>query len=232
MEIFFLGTSAAWPLPRLKCACPICASTNPKDKRWRSSIIINKQILVDAGPDFYHQYQKFPRQFTSLEYVFITHKHYDHVSGMHDLSKLNNLKIYRSFKADKTIKISSCLSLKPILLKHSIKIKTYGFLITQNKTAVFYAPDFLEIPPEEQKYLQNVDLAILDGSSLYPAGLNHMPITASGLLAKKLKFKQVFYTHIGHGRKMLTHTALENKIQKDFGRNFFVAWDGLELTTA
>ena len=75
MLIKFLGTSSAESLPRAECNCDQCSSKDKKDKRSRSSILINKKILIDANPDIGRQLR--PSQVKSLEAVLITHEHQD-----------------------------------------------------------------------------------------------------------------------------------------------------------
>ena len=88
MKIKFLGTSAGWPLPRLGCKCEICTSTDPKDKRTRTQILINESILLDAGPDTYHHLNK--ESPTKIEAILVSHAHLDHIEGFWDLTHIYN----------------------------------------------------------------------------------------------------------------------------------------------
>ena len=85
MIVDFLGTAAAWPIPRLGCSCPQCSSDDPRDARLRSSILVERRVLVDAGPDAYAQLR---RAGVVPEAVVLTHGHHDHVLGLHELAKL------------------------------------------------------------------------------------------------------------------------------------------------
>ena len=59
MKLKFLGTGTSQGVPVIGCYCPVCTSSNPKDRRYRSSVIIttdsDKKILIDCGPDFRNQ---------------------------------------------------------------------------------------------------------------------------------------------------------------------------------
>lgn len=73
-------------IPVIGCSCPTCLSTNPKNKRWRPSILIElngKVILVDSGPDFREQALR--HKINHLDGLIITHAHEDHVGGIDDL---------------------------------------------------------------------------------------------------------------------------------------------------
>ena len=58
MVIKVLGSGASLGVPLLTCICSTCRSSDIKDKRQRSSLLIsihNKNILIDIGPDFRKQ---------------------------------------------------------------------------------------------------------------------------------------------------------------------------------
>ena len=58
MKLTFLGTGTSTGVPELRCDCEVCRSTDPRDKRMRCSALVetaDAQVLIDCGPDFYHQ---------------------------------------------------------------------------------------------------------------------------------------------------------------------------------
>ena len=56
MKLTFLGTGTSQGVPVIACDCPVCKSTDPKNRRYRSSVYIqtndDKFILIDVGPEF------------------------------------------------------------------------------------------------------------------------------------------------------------------------------------
>lgn len=73
-------------IPVIGCQCPVCASSDSKNKRFRPSVLLHindKHILVDAGPDF--RQQALRHKINRLDGVIITHSHEDHVGGIDDL---------------------------------------------------------------------------------------------------------------------------------------------------
>ena len=51
----FLGTGTSRGVPQLGCRCPVCRSTDPRDKRLRSAALLRsggRLIMIDVGPDF------------------------------------------------------------------------------------------------------------------------------------------------------------------------------------
>lgn len=87
MKLIFLGTGTSIGVPAIGCHCEVCSSTNPKDKRYRASAIVETdegiRILIDCGPDFRQQILQ--QEFTKFDAVLLTHIHYDHVAGIDDL---------------------------------------------------------------------------------------------------------------------------------------------------
>ena len=86
LEIEFLGTGTSTGVPMLRCHCPVCMSSDPRDKRLRSSAIVRYQgarLLIDCGPDF--RTQMLRASDDNIDAVLLTHIHFDHVAGLDDL---------------------------------------------------------------------------------------------------------------------------------------------------
>lgn len=82
----FIGTGASMGVPVIGCKCDTCTSQDPKNKRWRSSMLLSiqgKEILIDAGPDLRAQALKY--KIDHLDGVIFTHSHHDHSAGIDDL---------------------------------------------------------------------------------------------------------------------------------------------------
>jgi len=253
MKILFLGTSAGWPLPRLGCQCLICQSKDPCDTRLRPAVLVNDSILIDAPPDIYHQLKSFCKEPSSIRYLILTHAHPDHILGFYDLTHLYN----RAEKQPQLIVTREVLNglqqihryplnpFKPEIVspKEVIQIdnlKTVLYPIPHNNSACYavkmkgekifiYIPDIKRLPKNERKQFKDVHLLVLDGSSLGKAGQTHTheSIEEGIRLAKELKPKFCYFTHIGHITG--THEELEKFVQKQGGRNFHIAYDGLKL---
>lgn len=86
-QVLFLGTGTSTGVPIPGCPCEICHSTNPKNKRFRSSIFITTnnglRFIVDTGPDL--RSQLLVNQINNLDFAIITHDHADHIGGIDDL---------------------------------------------------------------------------------------------------------------------------------------------------
>jgi phosphoribosyl 1,2-cyclic phosphate phosphodiesterase len=68
------------------CACPVCTSLNPCNKRLRPAGLITsqgKKLLIDAGPDF--RMQALCYKIDHIDGILITHSHFDHIAGLDEL---------------------------------------------------------------------------------------------------------------------------------------------------
>jgi len=82
MRITFLGTGTSYGVPHIGCDCAVCTSRDARNKRLRSS------ILVDTTPDLRAQLLRSGTR--RLDAVLWTHWHNDHVVGLDDLRPLSD----------------------------------------------------------------------------------------------------------------------------------------------
>ena len=88
MRITFLGTGTSVGVPMIGCDCATCTSTDPHDKRCRSSIYVETAEMswvVDTGPDF--RYQCLRAGILKMDAAVYTHAHMDHVTGFDELRR-------------------------------------------------------------------------------------------------------------------------------------------------
>src|ERR671915_1876344 len=86
MRLTFLGTGTSFGVPQIGCDCPVCRSTDPRDKRTRSGAVVqdgSTTVLIDTPPEL--RLQLLAGGFSSIDAVAYTHEHADHVNGIDDL---------------------------------------------------------------------------------------------------------------------------------------------------
>ncbi len=90
IELIFLGTGTSAGVPMIGCHCDVCRSTNPRDKRYRASVVFRyggKNILVDTTPEL--RLSCVANQIDVIEAVVFTHAHADHIMGLDDIRRFN-----------------------------------------------------------------------------------------------------------------------------------------------
>ncbi len=90
MKLTFLGTGTSQGVPVIGCRCRVCQSEDRRDKRLRTSAMIEVggvRLVIDAGPDF--RYQMLRAGVTHLDAILLTHEHKDHIGGLDDVRAFN-----------------------------------------------------------------------------------------------------------------------------------------------
>ncbi|NOQ92217.1 MAG: MBL fold metallo-hydrolase, partial [Flavobacteriaceae bacterium] len=86
MKITFLGTGTSQGIPVIGCNHKVCLSDDLKDKRLRSSVLVEWNgyaYVIDCGPDF--RQQTLRAKVKRLDGVVFTHYHADHTAGLDDV---------------------------------------------------------------------------------------------------------------------------------------------------
>src|ERR1700739_765802 len=82
----FLGTGTSVGIPMVGCRCDVCRSTNPRNHRYRCSVLISTpkgNLLIDTTPEL--RLQLVREQGERIDAVLFTHAHADHLHGLDDL---------------------------------------------------------------------------------------------------------------------------------------------------
>ena len=85
----FLGTGTSVGVPMVGCECSVCTSSNPRNYRYRCSVLIGTpqgNILIDTPPEL--RLQLLREKVSRVEAVLFTHFHADHVFGLDDIRPL------------------------------------------------------------------------------------------------------------------------------------------------
>jgi phosphoribosyl 1,2-cyclic phosphate phosphodiesterase len=102
MRVTVLGSGTSHGVPAIGCDCAVCTSTDPKDRRTRPSILIEtapnggrsytrdvQSILVDTSTDL--REQALVRNIRRVDAILFTHAHADHVFGLDDVRRFNQM---------------------------------------------------------------------------------------------------------------------------------------------
>lgn len=237
MKITMLGTGTSCGVPFIGCHCPVCLSEDPKDKRCRSSILIEKgntKVVIDTGYEF--RLQCLRSGVERLDGVLYTHAHPDHLFGLDDLRAFyreeKSVDIWGGKETIDRIKTLYPYVFKPFSndgLPHlSPHIASQGvpFLVGEIEFIPFfmthgpmestgyrfgncaYVTDVSDIREEENlKYLENLDVLIID-ALMEKKHPSHLSFGEACEIGKKCGAKRVYFTHISHTMK---HVDIERK---------------------
>ena len=254
MKIKFLGTSAAWPLPRLGCQCNICSSKDPKDRRTRTQLLINDVLLLDAGIDTYQHLINSEVDPKKIKFVAVSHEHPDHTLGFQDLSRIylpkkkgqigSKSKIeviihQKTFSKIKNLFHFNEYKVLPVEIGQIVKVggldiqllpvnhtdSSFGILVKEDNKKFFYAPDVKSLPKETFEKIKGVDIIAFDGSQLEIKLNNHQTILEGIELGKILLAKRIYFLHIGH--LTMPHKELESFVKDKGGKQFNISYNGL-----
>jgi len=111
VKITFLGTGTSQGVPVIACECKTCLSSDPRDKRLRTSLLLetgNTVLLFDAGPDF--RQQMLTHNVKKLDSILLTHEHKDHIAGLDDVRAFNYkskdaIDIYAEERVQKAVRL-------------------------------------------------------------------------------------------------------------------------------
>ncbi len=246
-----LGTGTSQGIPVIGCECEVCQSTNPKDKRLRTSALLKlgqTNIVIDVGPDF--RQQMLINKVKKVDSVLITHQHNDHIIGLDDVRPYNFMQkrampIYASkeviadirhrfdyaFASDKypgapsfeTNEIN-----KSVFEVNQIRITPVEYLHGSLTVRGFRVHDFAYITDiktitwEEKEKLKGLSNLVL--SALHHNEHHaHFNLTEALEFIEELKPEKVYLTHLSH--RMGPHDRLNDLLPS----NVNIGFDGLEI---
>lgn len=251
VKVTFLGTGTSQGIPVIGSNHPVCLSSNPKDKRLRSSILVsfnNINVVVDTGPDF--RTQMLRENVQHLDAVIFTHEHKDHTAGLDDIRPFN-------FRQNKPMDVYASANVQKALMREyqyifekekypgapSVSLFNIGnqqFFIQQfpvipiqvlhYKLPVLgfrfgdftYITDANYISPEEKEKIKGSKVLVLNALRKEPH-YSHFNLEEAIHLVQELKVEKAYFTHISH------HLGFHNEVEKELPPNCFLGYDGLQF---
>jgi phosphoribosyl 1,2-cyclic phosphate phosphodiesterase len=245
-----LGSGTSMGVPTIGCACAVCHSPDPHDRRTRPSVLLEyagKIVLIDTTPDF--REQAIREQIRRIDAVLYTHSHADHILGIDDLRPLSyhrdgKIPLYARaeaadyirnmfryiFDADYKFGGLARLELKSIGGPFDLfGVEFEPIPIIHGDTEIYgfrfgqaaYLTDFSEIPESSLPRLEGLDVLFLDGLRHKPHP-THSTVENSTRIADQVGAKRVFFTHICHD---LPHEATNATLPP----HVRLSYDGMRL---
>lgn len=251
LKITFLGTGTSQGIPMIASNDPVCKSTNPKDKRLRSSILISwddVSYTVDCGPDFRQQMLR--ENVQSLNGVFFTHEHADHIGGLDDLRpfcyQIGEMPIYLNQRTLQSLEQRFEYIFNPEF-RYPGAPKVTPKTINKNKFEVdglevipieifhgklpitayrfqdfAYLTDVKFVEPSEKEKLKNLDVLVVDALRIEPH-TTHFNLQDALNFVEEVQPKKAYFTHISH------KLGFHEEVSKMLPENVFLAYDGLKI---
>ncbi len=251
MEAIVLGSGTSQGVPVIGCKCKVCQSKNPKDKRLRSSILIkthNKNILIDAGPDF--RMQMLRENIDKLDAILFTHEHKDHIGGLDDVRAFNHMtkspmEIYAEARVHEALKKeyyyafverdypgipklhlniidNSEFNIDRVTIKPiramHHKLPVLGFRVGD----LTYLTDLSYISEIEKQKILGSKIFIVDALRIKPH-ISHFCLEEALKIIEDCKPQKAYLTHISH------YLGLHNDINEILPSNVKLAYDGLKF---
>ena len=234
------------------CSCAVCTSLNPKDKRLRSSIVVESSattIVVDTTPDFRCQMLRIHNN--KLDAVLFTHPHKDHIAGLDDIRAYNYFQrqpmdvyanaltaeaLKREFAyvfADKKYPGIPQINLQTIdETPFDIgDINIQPFTVWHHKMPVFgfrfgkftYITDANKIDNPVKEKLKGSDVIVLNALR-NEQHISHFTLKEAIALVEELQIPNAYFTHISH------QLGKHDDVEKNLPPGIHLGYDGLVLT--
>jgi len=224
MKVTFLGTGTSRGVPIIGCQCRVCHSSDPRNHRLRTSILLQSKasIVIDTSVDFRSQMLRYGVK--RLDAVLFTHSHADHILGLDDVYPFNiwsgtRIPAYGSEETLKEIKLTfrhlfeekvyqgvSEIDLVPIegnlrigdLDLEPIQVFHGQLPVLGFRVGSFaYVTDVSHIPKESYDKLMGVDSLVLDGLR-YEEHPTHFSLAQAADAAARVGAKETYLVHMTH----------------------------------
>ncbi len=253
LQITFLGTGTSQGIPMIACPCPICQSTNSKDKRLRSSVMIEcdgQNLVIDTGPDF--RTQMLREHVKTLNAILFTHQHKDHTACLDDVRAFNHfmkmpMPVYGSAHCLAAVKHDFEYVFSgnkypgiPEINLHEISknnlFEVCGLKIIPIEVLHYKLPvmgyrigDFTYIT--DANFIEEKELEKIKGSKILVLNalrkehhVSHFTLDEAIAIAQKIGAEKTYFTHISH------QLGLHDEVSKELPPNIFLAYDGLKIS--
>lgn len=252
LTITFLGTGTSSGVPLIACECPVCTSSNKKDNRLRSSILVqsaNTSFVVDTTPDF--RIQMLREHVKKLDAVLFTHPHKDHIAGLDDVKAFsflsgNPMEVYANLLTIESLKREFYYIFSdkkyPGIPEINIRvidkepfsigdIPVIPILVWHLNMPVFgfrfgnftYITDANRIDEVEMGKISGSEAMVINALR-HKKHLSHYTLDEAVAVVRELKIPRSYFTHISH--QLGKHDEVNNELPAGIE----LAYDGLKLT--
>ena len=252
MKVTFLGTGTSQGVPIITCTCAVCSSTDPRDNRLRTSVLIETEhtnIVLDTGPDFRQQMLR--ENVQKVDAIVFTHGHKDHTAGFDDIRGFNwktkeAMEVYSNEEVEIVLKRDfhyafaehkypgvPNLNLNVIQNKNfmirdipitPIEVLHYKLPVFGYRIGDFsYITDANFISESEKKKLKGSKVLVLNALRK-SEHISHFTLDQAVAIAQEIGAEQTYLIHMSH------QMGLHSDIDQELPEGINLAYDGLAVT--
>ena len=252
LKITFLGTGTSSGVPMVACGCEVCTSADKKDKRLRSSILVQSEhttFVIDTTPDF--RYQMLRENVKVLDAVLFTHPHKDHIAGLDDVKAYNYflqkpMQVYANEMTQESLArefyyifsekrypgvpeiVLNTIGMDPFMIGD---IPVIPILVWHLKMPVLgfrlgkftYITDANRIDESEKEKIKGSDTMVINALRKQKH-ISHYTLDEAAALVNELQVPQAYITHISH--QLGKHADISLELPQGIN----LAFDGLKLS--
>lgn len=249
VKVRFLGTGTSQGVPVIGCDCEVCKSNDKKDKRLRTSVLVETSdsvFCIDAGPDF--RYQMLREGIKDIDAILISHCHKDHIAGLDDVRAFNFLRkkdmpVYATLRDQKAIQTEFSYAFGENLYPGVPRFRLHtinkaDFFINSTKITPIealhmkmdvrgfrigdfaYITDTNYIPAESLKKLLDCKVIVLNAVRKQPH-TSHYNLEQAVKVLEFLRPEKAYITHLSH------IMGKHKDVSEELPEFIELAWDGL-----
>jgi len=251
VNVTFLGTGTSQGVPMIACSCAVCTSLDFRDKRSRTSILVEingVHLVVDSGPDF--RQQILGNRINRMDALLVTHEHKDHIAGLDDVRGFNyiqhapmplfalprvldHIKVEFAYAfAEKKYPGVPQIDLIPVNTD-PFKVNGIDIIPIQVMHAKLpilgfrfgdfsYITDCNYLSPESIDLIKGSQVLVLNALQREPH-ISHYTLEQAIEVAGEIGIERVYFTHMSH--KIGTHAS----VSKELPKGIQLAYDGLRI---
>ena len=236
----------------IACSCRVCTSADEKDKRLRSSILVQSStttIVVDTTPDFREQMLRINNK--KLDAVLFTHPHKDHTAGLDDVRAYNffsgkTMDVYANSLTEEALKREFAYAFSdkrypgiPDINLITIDetpfvigdIEIVPIVVWHYKMPVYafrfgnftYITDANRIEEKEKEKIKDSQVLVVNALRK-EEHISHFTLQEAVNLVNELNVTQGYFTHISH------QLGKHEEINKTLPSHIRLAYDGLKIS--
>jgi phosphoribosyl 1,2-cyclic phosphate phosphodiesterase len=226
LRVTMLGCGTSTGVPVIGCRCAVCTSSDPRNRRLRTSLRLELPAgvaVVDTSPDFRQQALTFGLD--RVDAILFTHSHVDHLFGLDDVRVFNfrqggAIPCYGSAETLAAVRRTFAYAFEPegegggkprlelIEVRRPFALlgsEVVPVPLLHGSMEVFgyrlagfaYLTDCSRVPEASRALLGGLEVLILDALRYRPHG-THLSVEEAIALAAEIGARRTIFTHLAH----------------------------------